>query len=436
MDYTLAVEEAAADPERLEALYRQAQQKRQEGAFVVAVQGQYDKSPANLLLAAWHYRLAPALEKPVGRSSNWLFAVLWGVVTGLVLFVLSDLRFTLPNSGPPAVLLFWAPVTAAFILAFLAAVSRTTRRAIWVWLGLAVACGAVLLLKNTLILYMQTYYQIIALAHLPLLALIGVGFYLLGWRTTNRNRFSFLSKSFEAVITGGLFLAGGMLLAGITTGLFAALDIRIPEWLVRLALAGGSGVVALLSVATVYDPLVSPEEQDFYGGLSRILAILMRVLLPLSLLVLAAYVIAIPFRFFEPFQNRDVLIVYNLMLFAIMGLLLGITPVSAQGLSARTARLLRTGLLALAALAVLVSLYALSATLYRTILGGFTMNRTVIIGWNVINIALLVVLLVGLLRAGRERWLEALHAVTGPAAIAYTAWALFALLATPLLFPG
>ncbi len=194
--------------------------------------------------------------------------------------------------------------------------------------------------------------------------------------------------------------------------------------------------MALLAVATVFDPRLAPEEQDFSSGLSRILAILMRLLLPLSLLVLVAFVIAIPFRFLEPFQNRDVLIVDNLMLFALMGLLIGITPVSAQGLSARTAGWLRTGLLALSGLAVLVSLYALSATVYRTALGGFTMNRTVILGWNVINICLLVVLVVGLERGGRERWLEALHGVTKPAAIAYTAWALFALLVTPLLFPG
>ncbi len=64
------------------------------------------------------------------------------------------------------------------------------------------------------------------------------------------------------------------------------------------------------------------------------------------------------------------------------------------------------------------------------------MNRTIILGWNVINICLLVVLLVSQLRDGRDHWLEALHGVTRPAAIAYTIWALFAILATPLLFPG
>ncbi len=436
MDYTLAIQDAAANPEGLEMLYRQAQQKRQESEFANAVQGLYAGSPADPLLAAWHYRLAPATVETPARPSNWLLAVLLGALAGLALFALSDSRLSISRNDLPALFFFWAPVTAAFILAFLVAVTRKLRPAAWIWLALAALSVGVLLLYLNITGYMQDYYLVIAATHLPVLAWVGMGFYLLGWRAGDRNRFAFLSKSFEAVITGGLFLAGGLLLAGITTGLFASLGINFPEWLMRLAATGGAGLVALLAVVTVYDPQVPPEEQDFTSGLSRILAILMRLLLPLSLLVLLAYTIAIPFHFLEPFQNRDVLIIYNVLLFAIMGLLIGITPVSAQGLSERTARLLRIGLMALAGLAVLVSLYALSATVYRTILGGFTMNRIVIVGWNVINISLLVALTVGLVKGGRERWLDALHGVTKPAAIAYTAWALFALLITPLIFPG
>ena len=60
---------------------------------------------------------------------------------------------------------------------------------------------------------------------------------------------------------------------------------------------------------------------------------MMRLLLPLTLGVLVIYIIVIPFYFFEPFNNRDVLIVYNLMLFAIMALLLGATPIRGADLS-------------------------------------------------------------------------------------------------------
>ena len=39
--------------------------------------------------------------------------------------------------------------------------------------------------------------------------------------------------------------------------------------------------------------------------------------MPLTLIVLVVYLAFIPFRFWEPFQNRDVLIIYNGMLFAV-----------------------------------------------------------------------------------------------------------------------
>ncbi len=147
-------------------------------------------------------------------------------------------------------------------------------------------------------------------------------------------------------------------------------------------------------MATIYDPLASPQEQDFSQGLSHFVATLMRLLLPLTLGVLVVYLFVIPFNFLEPFENRDVLIVYNIMLFAIMGLLVGATPLSLEDVSPRLGQALRWGIRAVAILAVLVSLYALSALIYRTMQGGFTINRLTMLGWNVINIALLVLLII------------------------------------------
>jgi multisubunit Na+/H+ antiporter MnhF subunit len=95
---------------------------------------------------------------------------------------------------------------------------------------------------------------------------------------------------------------------------------------------------------------------------------------------------------------------------------------------------LRAGILAVAVLATVVSLYALSAVLYRTALGGFTVNRVTVIGWNGINIGILVLLVVKQLWRGAETWLDSLQTVFGWAMRAYAAWATFLVLAIPLLF--
>jgi hypothetical protein len=202
----------------------------------------------------------------------------------------------------------------------------------------------------------------------------------------------------------------------------------------RLIAAGGFGLLPVLAVASVYDPTTPPSEQDFDQGLSKFIATMMRLLLPLTLGVLAIYIFVIPFNFLAPYENRDVLIVYNLMLFAIMGLLLGVTPIRGDDLSPQLQKWLRMGIIAVAILAEVVSLYALSATVYRTIGGGLTINRLTIIGWNTINISILFGLIYKQFKDGREQWIASLKSVFSLATNAYLVWALFLVIIIPLLF--
>jgi hypothetical protein len=146
------------------------------------------------------------------------------------------------------------------------------------------------------------------------------------------------------------------------------------------------------------------------------------------------YLFVIPFNFIQPFRNRDILIVYNVMLFAVMGLLIGVTPMQEQDLPQKYHGALRTGVLAVAGLTALISLYALSATVYRTALGGFTINRVTVIGWNVVNIGILVLLVYKQLKYGATAWIRSLQSTFSAGTIAYVVWALFLVLATPWLF--
>jgi hypothetical protein len=193
-------------------------------------------------------------------------------------------------------------------------------------------------------------------------------------------------------------------------------------------------LIPVIAVATIYDPLAAPADQDFSQGLSKFIGTMMRLLLPLTLGVLGVYILVIPFNFLEPFKNRDVLIIYNVMLFAIMGLLVGATPVDLAQLSPRLGSALRAGMLGVACLATLVSLYALSAILYRTATGAITINRLTMTGWNMINIALLVMLIARLLLDRPGPWNERIKAVYSLGAWMYVGWTLFVTLATPFIF--
>jgi len=194
------------------------------------------------------------------------------------------------------------------------------------------------------------------------------------------------------------------------------------------------GLIPVLAVASVYDPQLPPAGQRFDQGLARLITTLGRIFLPLTLIVLVIYLLSIPANFWKPFEQRDVLIVYNLMLFAVMGLIVIATPLRADDVPEQYRDYLRRGILAVAALTLLVSLYALSATVYRTTLGGWTINRLTIIGWNSINIGLLAVFLYRQWRFGRAAWIESSHNTFRLGLIAYALWILFLVLALPLLF--
>ena len=437
MKYHTEIQSAYASPKQLEGLYQAALEANEAEAFKTALEDSYRESPDNILFSAWHFRLQQSAqvsqieEKP---SRNWKLAIPLGVVTGLIFWALSgeDLMFM---DKIPYLMLFWAPIASLFTLVFLTLTAKKHyRRALFVGVSLVAVCVFLLLIAPVLAARYQRHYLELMAIHLPLLCWISIGIGILWFGSDHKNRFAFLVKSIEVMITAGVYLIAGIAFGAITVGMFEALNITLPNTLMRLIAAGGVGLIPVIAVASVYDPNEEPISQDFSQGLSKFIATMMRLLLPLTFGVLVIYILVIPFNFMAPFENRDVLIVYNLMLFAIMGLLVGVTPIQVGDLSPRLQSSLRSGILAVAILTVLVSLYALSATIYRTSLGGITINRLTIIGWNTINISILILILYRLLKRPREIWADSLYSVFSIGTNGYLVWTLFVILAIPILF--
>jgi len=437
MEYINEIQQAANDPQRLETLYRSAQKAGLVGKFSDDIQACYKESPDNVLIAAWYYRLQGTLAEQAqrpNRAMTWLDAVPLALLSGVLLGLLAGINQQFLNHMPYFVL-FWSPIAASIAIVFLVVVAKGNYRRANLAIGLLILAALYILLiaPTQASWYAQPYLDQMAI-HLPLLAWIALGLTLLWLRSLVPDRFAFLIKSIEVVITAGLYLIAGVAFGVITIGLLQALSIQLPaDWMQFLA-GAGFGLIPILAIASIYDPHLPPSQQDFSQGLSKFIANMMRLLLPLTLAVLAIYVILIPFNFFQPFRNRDVLIVYNIMLFAVMGLLLGATPILADDLSPRLKSALRAGFLAVSGLAILVSLYALSAILYRTFSNMLTMNRLIIIGWNVINITILGFLFYQVWRKGKEDWVQGAQAVFSRSMLAYVVWDLFVIFAIPLIF--
>jgi hypothetical protein len=435
MKYREQIQSASTSPQQLELIFQTACNENQVNEFTQDILACYQEAPDNLLYGAWYYRLhQTAIEKePLRRGVAWRIAIPLSLLNGLVLWLLSDPRLVIPRSSPqiPVLLLIWAPVVVIFLMAFVALVSRQgARNLVLIGAGLVLITAYALSLSSR-----HDQYLILMAIHLPALAWIAFGVTLIGLRSLPEERFAFLIKSIEIVVIAGLYLLAGMVFGFITIGMFSASGIQMPDVIMRLIIAGGAGLIPVLAFASGYDPLSAPLAQEFRQGLGRLVALVPRLLLPLTLLILLIYLAIIPFSFMVPFQNREVLIVYNAMLFAVMALLVGATPIEPGELSSRLEQVLRQAIFFVAALAVLVSLYAFSATLYRTIQGGLTPNRLAVIGWNLVNLGLLVYLLIRQARTGKEGWIASLQQVFSAGCVVYAIWILFLVLATPWLFP-
>jgi hypothetical protein len=454
VEYLAAIRAASGDPRRLEELYQSARARHTAGQFGADLQVAYREEPQNVLFAAWYYRLQQ--ERPGALraylSAHWRVAVPLSAALGLAYWLLTDPLLMLPGHVPVLAVL-WAPLAALALMAYLVwTTGQGLGRALILGAGLAAvtAYGILLIVRPDLWISgtggtgvsatgtqangpQQTYLLLLVL-HLPLLSAGAVALTLLGWRSTAESRFAFLTKGIETVGTAGVASIVGGIFVGLTYGIFAALSVELPGPLLRLLIAGGAGLIPVLAVASVYDPTLPPVEQEFRRGFGRLQATLLRALLPLTLLVLVIYLAVIPFNFQQPFVNRDVLIVYNGLLFAIVALLVGVTPVRADDTPAGFERWLRLGIASLAGLVTLIGLYALSAVLYRTFQGTLTMNRLAVIGWNVLNIGLLVLVLARLARPGRAGWLASLHGALGVGFYVYLAWGAPLVLALPWLF--
>lgn len=445
MSYRDTVDKLAGDAEQLEQAYQAARKAGEMGAFREAIETSYATSPDNLLYAAWFFRLKQAAAQAQGYVVAWAWVIPLALLNGLLFWWLSGDGFMIIIDGfrgddrefMPVIVLLGASISAVVILIYLTVIGRR-RWPLGALIGilLVAAAGYVLLTypQTDLVLFQEQYLTLMVI-HLPLLAWAGVGVFLIFRHRDPTNRFAFLIKSLEVFVVGGLFVIAGGLFTAITFGLFDALSINLPDLVLRLFLAGGLGLITVVATAVIYNPTVPPAEQSFEEGLSKLLALLMRFLLPLTLLVLLVYLVFIVFNFRAPFENRDVLIVYNAMLFAIVALLVGATPVTLADISPRLARWLRLGIIAVATLALLVSLYALAAILYRTSIDRLTPNRLAFMGWNVVNIGLLLLLLLFQIRAkGNSQWVQGLYRAFSVGTVAYTVWAAVVLLAIPWLF--
>jgi len=211
---------------------------------------------------------------------------------------------------------------------------------------------------------------VLSLAHLPCL-LIALVFVALAHDLATE-RAEFVALGAEIAIFTLAILFGGVLLTGLTIGVFKLIKLDITQFYVNNIVVAGAAAAPVVATGL---------ERARAGRGERLGTALARIFSPLALLTLVAYAIAIAGTRSNPYQNRESLAVLYAMLLATALLVTLIVLQSGQRSPNRGLLLLAC---AIAGLSIAVDGIALSAIIYRFASYGVSPNRLAVLGGNLL----------------------------------------------------
>ena len=260
--------------------------------------------------------------------------------------------------------------------------------------------------------------------HLPIALWLVVGVAYVGgdWRS-DRRRMDFIRFTGEWLIYFSLIGLGGGVLTAFTVGTFNAIGLDAEGFVESWLLPCGAMAAVIVSAW-----LVEAKQ----GVIENMAPVLTRVFTPLFAATLLAFLVAIVWTTNGIDVERDVLILFDLLLVVVLGLLL--YGISARDLATRPGLFERLQL-ALVVSALIIDVMVLVAITGRITEWGFSPNKTAALGENVIlltNLAWSAWLFLGFVR-GRMPFARLEHWQTRYLVV-YAAWAWTVVLAFPLVF--
>ncbi|MCP3851775.1 MAG: DUF4153 domain-containing protein, partial [Gammaproteobacteria bacterium] len=249
-----------------------------------------------------------------------------------------------------------------------------------------------------------------------------IGFMGHTWKSVD-SRLAYIRFLGEVLIYSVIILLGGMILTGLTLGLFSLIDLKIhnfyTEYIVDLGLVSSPVVATYL-----YDNLLGRE--------SKISTLISNVFSPLFLVTVIVYLLAVLYQGKSPYLDREFLIIFNGLLIVVWGIAVfsisGIDNFSRGNLPDKIN-------IALVSVTLIINAIALSAIIFRLTEYGVTPNRIAVTGAN-----LLIFIHLGLILKAYLSYIKVPHSYKNLKAVisnylpVYSVWSLFIVVALPLIF--
>ena len=242
-------------------------------------------------------------------------------------------------------------------------------------------------------------------------------------KSLQERRLAYLKYNGDLGIMSGLLLIAGVLLSGVTVGLFELLGLKIGNFYFNYI-----GIIALSAIPVIATYLIEKNPQL----VGRITPVIARIFSPLVLIMLLVYLVAMIYSGKDPYNDRDFLMMFNALLVGVIAVIFfsvaGDTAVSKKSPQMWI-------LFLLSAVTIIVNGIALSAIVFRISEWGISPNRAAVLGANLLILANLLMVSVQLFKvATGKREPETVGRAISGFLPAYIVWAAIVTFGFPVIF--
>jgi hypothetical protein len=264
----------------------------------------------------------------------------------------------------------------------------------------------------------------LAYIHLPLLLWCVYGFIFIDFNMQDKSkRMDYIKYNGDLAILAAIILIAGGVLTGVTLGLFSAIDLDIEKFYFDYIV-----IIGLVSSPIVATYII----RSFPSVTNKIAPIIASIFSPLVLITLIIYLISIAVTGKDPYNDRDFLIIFNILLLGVMAII--VFSVSETSII-RKQRFNELTLFVLTIITLIVDLIALSAIIYRLGEYGFTPNRTAVLGSNLLIFGNLVWIMIDLYKVCfNENEIKTVEQTIARYLPIYAVWTTFVTFGLPFIF--
>jgi hypothetical protein len=350
------------DPGQLEKLYR-----NNKVPFKRAFSTLYPELKGNALADFWNERLNYETDEiNWGTGREILFVIIAALVAGFIAKIPAMFQIDEEFFYPRNIGFIFLPLLTAYF----AWKNNLQPKSI------AVICGVMLvslIYINLLPASTKSDTLILACIHLALLLWVLLGAAFVGNNLTDYNRrLDYLRYNGDLVVMTGLILIAGGIMTGLTIGLFSLIGFKIEQFYGEYV-----GVFGLAAAPIVGTYLTQTNPQL----VNKVSPVIAKIFSPLVLVTLIIYLFAIIYSGKDPYNDREFLIIFNVLLIGVMAIIF----FSVAEISKTTKSQMEIWVLfLLSVVTVIVNGIALSAILFRISEWGITPNRAAVLGGNVL----------------------------------------------------